>query len=160
MPDDKDEGFGIAEALVSILLFGILAVALVPALILSLQVSANTSTTASASQVAAGRIEAARDASGSCESFREFLASAPTSTVDGRGTPYTVSQSPTEAEADSYLVAPSGGPGDDDLDGVLDSWCVDGTPQVLNFTVSVRSDGDDASDIADVTTLIAVPGLG
>ncbi|WP_291378274.1 type II secretion system protein [Demequina sp.] len=155
-----DAGFGIAEALVAILLFGILAVALVPPIILALQVSARATIIATASQVANERIELARAANGSCSDFHDFLRAPIPTYDDARGVEFTVNQTPSAATASSYVVSPAGGAGDADSDGLLDSFCDGSTVDVISFNVDVVSTAPNNPDAAQATTLIAVPGFG
>ena len=58
--EDRDEGFGIVEVLVSMLILAILSMALLPVLIMGLQQSAKNSTLAAATQLVNDRIRAAQ----------------------------------------------------------------------------------------------------
>lgn len=155
-----DSGFGIAEALVAILLFGILAVALVPPIILALQVSNRATVIATASQVANERIELARASDGSCSEYVDFLRAAVPAYDDARGVPFTVTQTPSAADASAAVVSPVGGSGDADADGVLDSFCDGSKVAIVHFSVDVVSTAPQNPDAADASTLIAVPGFG
>lgn len=154
-----DEGFGIAEALIAILLFGILSVALVPPIILALQVSARSTTIATAASVTNERVELARQSNASCADYLAFLRQPIPGYDDARGVEFTVTQTPSAADANAYVVSPKGGPNDADADGVLDSFCTDGTFHVMHFAVSVVSTAPRNPDSAGASTLIAVPGL-
>jgi len=155
-----DAGFGIAEALVAILLFGILAVALVPPIILALQVSARSTVIATASQVANERIELARASDGSCSEYLDFLRASIPTYQDARGVPFTVTQTPSASDASAAVVSPAGDPGDADADGVLDTFCNGDEVAVVTFSVDVVSTAPQNPDAAEATTLIAVPGFG
>lgn len=147
----RDEGFGIVEALVAILLFGILAVAMVPPIVAAVKVSGAATTIASAGQVAQGRIEEARAASGSCAEIQQFLQSAvPATLTDSRGATYTLVETATAVKADGSTV-----------NAKSDStWCVDGDVQSFTYNVKVTSVAVDNPDVADVSTIVAVPGVG
>ena len=155
-----DSGFGIAEALVAILLFGILAVALVPPIVLALQVSARATIIATASQVVNERIELARASDGSCSEYLDFLRAAIPTYDDARGVPFTVTQTPTASDGSSYVVSPAGGVGDADSDGILDTFCDGASVAVVSFDVNVVSTSPQNPDAAQASTLIAVPGFG
>jgi type II secretory pathway pseudopilin PulG len=153
----KDEGFGIAEALVAILLFGILAVALVPPIILALQVSARATIIATASQVVNERIELARASDGSCSEYLDFVRVAVPVYEDARGVPFSVTQTPSTADGTSAVVSPAGGAGDADSDGILDAFCNGALVDVVPFSVDVVSTAPQNPDEAQASTLIAVP---
>jgi len=155
-----EEGFGIAEALVAILLFGILAVALVPPIIIAIKVSNRATVIASASSVANERIELARNASGSCAALLTFLRSTVPTYQDARGAAFTVTQTPSAATANGYVVSPSGGPGDANGDGVRDSFCQSNPIDTVEFGVEVVSTAPNSNDRASANTIIAVPGFG
>ena len=154
-----DRGMGIAEALIGILLFGIIAVAAVPAIIVSIKISGQTTTVASGSSVANERIELARQADTTCASFVAFLRTAiPTSYSDARGATFTVTQVPSPATAAGYNVTVSG-PGDSNGDGVLDSFCLDTKRNAINFSVDVDGSNIDNPNAAHIDTIIMVPGF-
>ncbi|WP_430866791.1 type IV pilus modification PilV family protein [Demequina aurantiaca] len=158
-----DEGFGLTEALVAILLFGILSLALVPPIILALQTSAKSTVIATASAVASERVDLARQNSGTCAEYVAFLSTAvPTTYEDARGSAFTVTQSPTPAYAAGQKVSPVGGAGDGNADGVADSFCDDGDSHqnAMDFSVDVVSSSLDNPDAASAQTLVAVPGFG
>ncbi|WP_062073072.1 type IV pilus modification PilV family protein [Demequina sediminicola] len=142
----RDEGFGIVEALVAILLFGILAVALVPPIIAALKLSADSTTVASAAQVAQGRVEDARSAAGTCADFVAFLAQPiPSDLTDSRGARYSMTQSAVTSDGTDAVSDPG--------------WCVDSAVTAVTYTVAVTSVDTEVADVADVATVIAVPGL-
>lgn len=89
---DRDEGFGLVEILVSMVIFGLVAVAAVPLFITSLQVSARNASIAHATQMVQEGIETARAAAqtGDCDVITSRLASLPDST-DPRGIPFEMS---------------------------------------------------------------------
>ncbi|MFV0633509.1 type IV pilus modification PilV family protein [Demequina sp.] len=162
-----DAGFGITEALVSILLFGLLAVALVPPLVLALQVSARNTTIATAAEVANDRIEQARAASEDCASMLAFLRlSIPTDYGDARGISFEISQVPSPAQANAFVKSPAGGTEDANADGVLDSFCFDGVVDgaqryaTVPFSVDVTATGQEKPDVAHADTVVAVPQIG
>lgn len=153
-----DEGLGLAEVLISILLFGIIAVAAVPVMIVSVQVSGRTTTVASAASVANERIDLARAATGSCAEFVTFLTTSTGTYTDGRGVVFTISQTPsaaTAAAAQVYAATPDDGDGD----GVLDSFCDNTRRNPIVFTVDVAATGVGTDDVASVSTAISVPGF-
>ena len=152
-----DEGLGLAEVLISILLFGIIAVAAVPAIIVAVQVSGKTTTVASAAGVANERIEIARSQTASCAEFVAFLQASPGTYTDARGVGFTVSQTPSAGTAAASVVVPHSA-GDADGDGVLDAFCDNTTRNAVNFVVDVTAVEIGSSDVANVATIIAVPG--
>ena len=156
----EDEGLGITEVLVAILLFGILSVALVPPIIIAIKVSGRTTVVASASSVANERIELARNASGSCAALVTFLRAAVPTYQDARGVAFTVTQTPSAATAASYVVSPAGGAGDANGDGVRDTFCVSSPIDTVTFGVEVVSTAPNSNDRASAKTIIAVPGFG
>jgi len=156
----RDDGFGIAEALIAILLFGILAVALVPPIVLALQVSSKSTTIASAASVANERIELARQSSTSCVTMLAFMRTAIPTYNDARGVAFTVIQTPSATTAAGYAISPAGGTGDADADGVRDTFCKKTAVTAVSFAVSVTSTSPGHPDAAQAATIIAVPGLG
>lgn len=156
----SDEGLGIAEVLVAILLFGILAVALVPPIILSIQVTAESTTRATASQVVSERIDLARAASGSCAEFLTFLQTAvPTTYEDARGVSFDVVQTPSPSTAAGYVVSGDASL-DADGDGVADAFCNTAERNAVSFGVAVEANSLENSDSASAVTIVAVPGFG
>ncbi|MDE0573043.1 type II secretion system GspH family protein [Demequina sp. B12] len=142
----RDEGLGMVEAIVAILLFGILAVAMVPPILLSLQVTANSTTVASAGQVAQLRVEEARTASRNCAAFADFLVKpVPTTMTDSRGARYTVTET---------IITATGADAKADM-----TWCDDKSAAAVTMNVIVKSDDTHDTDVADVATLISVPGV-
>ncbi|GMA37711.1 hypothetical protein GCM10025876_39150 [Demequina litorisediminis] len=154
MRTTDDDGLGIIEVIVAMLLFGILAVAMVPPILLALQVTAKTTTIASAQEVAQERVEQARVAAALCADFRIFIAGEPADDyTDTRGARYSLTESfqvpgltVAETEADT-------------------SWCKDESDPdaatvLVTYRVEVTSLDTDNPDVADVSTMIAVPGLG
>jgi Tfp pilus assembly protein PilV len=86
-----DEGFGLVEVVVSMMILMILFFALLTVLIRALEVTAANGTKATAAQLATERIELARQTAvtGDCSNVR-LVVEAVDSTVDGRGIPLTV----------------------------------------------------------------------
>lgn len=86
-----DEGFGLVEIMVSMVLLGILLMALIPILINSFRVTSKNTTIATATQLVSARLEDARTASvaGSCANVKAIIET-PKVVSDGRGVPLTV----------------------------------------------------------------------
>lgn len=89
--DHDDEGFGLVEIMVSMMLLGILFVALAPVLIGAAKVTAKNTTISAASRLAAERLEQARAsaATGSCTVLKDTVEHTET-VVDPRGIPLQV----------------------------------------------------------------------
>lgn len=137
-PQRHDEGLGLTEVLIAIVLFGLLAVAAIPALIMGVKIAGQTPSIATAAGVATTQIEVARAHTANCAEFLAFL-DAPISAAyeDARGGTYTVTQT-SSAEV----------------------ICDDAAPvahQILEYTVNVVGDSLDNPQAANVTTKIAVP---
>lgn len=91
---DGDDGVGIVEIMISLLIFAVIMMSLVPFLINTYTTSMKNSTIASATQIVNQQIELARGASSSCTEFSAFAsAGAPTGLTDGRDLPLVVTQS-------------------------------------------------------------------
>lgn len=84
-PDRGEEGFGLIEILISIMLLAILAVSLLPILVQGLRQAASNATLATATQLANDELEHARTWTACSE-----LASGSTSTTDARGVELTI----------------------------------------------------------------------
>lgn len=91
MGEHDDAGFGLVEIMVSMVIFGLVAVAAVPLFISSVQVSARNASIAHASQLVNQGLEVARSAAvtGSCDVITQRLDAIPDST-DARGIPFEV----------------------------------------------------------------------
>lgn len=87
----RDEGFGLTEVVISMLIVVILFLALLAVLIQALRVTAGNGTKATAAQLATERIEKAREAAvtGDCANVKAIV-QAVTNTTDGRGVPLKV----------------------------------------------------------------------
>lgn len=90
----RDDGLGLTEVIISMVIIMILMMALLSVIIQALRVSVANGTRASAAQFATERIEMARQAavSGDCANIKTII-QAVTDVEDGRGTPMTVSGS-------------------------------------------------------------------
>lgn len=142
-----DDGLGLVEAIVAIVLFGLLAMAMVPPMILAMQISAKTTTTATAAQVAQGQIESAREAASDCAAFIAAIPSGPyVRAADARGIEYQVKVTAT---------APDGDPARDDA-----TWCSNDSRAAVTYRVEVTALNAEEPDAANVTTIISVPGIG
>jgi len=88
----RDDGIGLNEVMVALLLLAILLMAMVAILIAALNVITRNATRATATELATQRIEEARvtAVSGDCAVLRA-VAEATTNLQDGRGIPLTVS---------------------------------------------------------------------
>ena len=86
-----DEGFGMVEVVVSMLMIALLAIAVLPILIQGLRVSATNSTIATATQILNDKLEAARSIAPQCSLVYSTLNGTETSTVvDPRGVSFRV----------------------------------------------------------------------
>lgn len=81
----NDEGFGLIEILISVMLLAVLAVALLPILVQGLRQAASNATLATATQLANDELEHARTWTTCSE-----LVSGSTSTTDARGVDLTI----------------------------------------------------------------------
>ena len=132
----KDDGIGIVEIMVSLLIFAVIMMSLVPFLINTYKTSMNNSTIASATQIVNQQIERARGSSGSCAEFSAFAsAGAPSGAVDGRDLPLHVSQALPDLSA-----------------------CA--TKPLQSMSVVVREGSATGRVLATSTVLIAVPRAG
>lgn len=84
----QDEGFGIVEVLVSMLLLGLLAVAFLPLLIGSMRTTVVNSTTATVTQLVNQQMELARGAAATCAEITAFGNEVLTAVIDSRGVSY------------------------------------------------------------------------
>jgi type II secretory pathway pseudopilin PulG len=71
-----EEGFGILEVVVSLLLLSLLAIGFIPLLMQSLRVSVSTSTLATATQLVAQQLEELRALDSRCRSLQVYAAKA------------------------------------------------------------------------------------
>lgn len=100
MSDEPDAGFGLVEILVSMVIFGVVAVAAVPLFISSMKVTARNASIAHASQLVHGALEVARSAAvtGDCDVLVQRLDDLPDST-DARGVHFTLHTEVTDCTA-------------------------------------------------------------
>ena len=102
----RERGFGVIEIVVSMLLLGLIAVAFLPLLIKSLQVSVANATTATASQLVSGHMEQARAAGDTCSAITAYSNSTLPEVVDSRGVRYqakrTIDPDPCPATVAAY----------------------------------------------------------
>ena len=102
----SERGFGVVEVVVSMLLLGLIAVAFLPLLIKSLQVSVANATTATASQLVSGHMEQARAAGDTCSAITAYAGSTLPQVVDSRGVRYqttrTIEPDPCPATVAAY----------------------------------------------------------
>ncbi|TFD15304.1 hypothetical protein E3T26_07340 [Cryobacterium sp. TMT1-21] len=85
---EGERGFGVIEIVVSMLLLSLLAIAFLPLLIKSLQVSVANATTATASQLVSKHMEQARAAGDTCSAITAFVGSTLPEVTDSRGMRY------------------------------------------------------------------------
>lgn len=132
-----DDGFGVVEIIVSMMLLALLLLALAPVLIQSLRVSARTATIGYASQVVHEQIQAARTASASCDDFKNFLDEPGRldPVFDARGVEIHLDRVP----ADSSGMSP----------------CPGGGVQLVEVTATSAITGET---LAEAKNAIAVPG--
>ncbi|MDN4482053.1 type IV pilus modification PilV family protein [Demequina lignilytica] len=135
-----DEGFGLTEVMVAMLLLVIIMMAMITAVVLALQVTARNGTTATAAEAVQQRIELVRSAAvaGDCDVIE--LAALPASTVtDGRGVDIAVNATLVKkGTSDACQRAASAA----DRDPV----------QVLTLTVTADSAAPDANNPVVTTT--------
>ncbi|MDN4473354.1 hypothetical protein [Demequina zhanjiangensis] len=130
-----DEGFGLTEVMISMLLLLIIMMAMISAVISALQITANNGTNSTAAEAVQQRIEDVRAASvaGDCDVLEG--AALPTTTVsDGRGVLITVSGS----LASPCVRASASGERD--------------PVQVMRLTVTANSSAPEASNPVVTTT--------
>ncbi|WP_203654897.1 type IV pilus modification PilV family protein [Demequina activiva] len=87
----KDDGFGLTEIMVSMLLLAIVMMAILSLLITAITAVGESSTRASATELATQRMEVARAkaATGDCDNVRDAVEATET-VVDGRGVPLEI----------------------------------------------------------------------
>lgn len=91
----NDDGFGIVEIIVSLMLLTLLLVALAPVLIQGLRASARAATIAFATQAVNERLQTARAAAQTCADFQDFIDNdLPLALFDARGVEITLTQVP------------------------------------------------------------------
>jgi prepilin-type N-terminal cleavage/methylation domain-containing protein len=81
-----DDGLGLIEIVVALMILGILAISFLPILIQGLQTSVTNATRASAGQIAQQQIEIARAGGEDCSDLATLAATEVSSVTDGRGT--------------------------------------------------------------------------
>lgn len=96
----SEDGFGLVEVMISMVIFGVIAAASIPLFITSIQVSARNSSIAHATQMVHEGLEVARAAAqtGDCNVIATRLAALPDST-DPRGIPFDVQGSMANCDA-------------------------------------------------------------
>lgn len=75
-----ERGFGLVEIIVSMLLFGLLAMSFLPLLVMAVKASANNARIATASQLAGQQLEQVRAAGDDCASIEALDGAQPTTT--------------------------------------------------------------------------------
>lgn len=102
-----DEGFGLVEIVVAMLVLAALALLLLPLLVQGLQLTARNSTIASGVQQVNDVLQRAQDLSPDCEAITDELSGDPVSYIDGREVEIvittTVGACPTEPD-DALVV--------------------------------------------------------
>lgn len=85
-PDQRDSGFGLAEAIVAMMIIAILSIAFLPVLITGLKTSTANTTRAIAIQVLAQELEQLRNSGSSCTAVKTFMAATPAPIANQQGT--------------------------------------------------------------------------
>lgn len=129
-----DDGFGVVEIIVSMMLLALLLVSLAPVLIQGLRASARTATIAFATQVVNERTQLARAASASCADFEAFVNLPAPTVFDARGVEVVITQDPVPG---TPLTCPGAG------------------VQMFGVTATSAITGET---LAEAKTAIAVPG--
>lgn len=80
-----DDGFGIVEVLVAMLMLALLAVAFLPVLISGLRLTASNSTITTAAQMVSEQLNLARSQTATCSALTAFQSSAAPAVTDGAG---------------------------------------------------------------------------
>lgn len=100
-----DDGVGLVEILVAMLLFAVIMVGFVPVFVASLSSTARSASVTSASRIANQQLENARAAPGAtCEAFVASMASASTTASDGRGAMTVTHHLPTCAKGATTVL--------------------------------------------------------
>lgn len=111
MKSTDDEGLGLVEIVVAMLVLAALAIAILPLLVQGLQLSARNATLASGLQQVNDRLQAAQDLSPNCSAIRGLYASGPETYTDGRNVVIrittTVGACPTTASDPLYVKVTS-----------------------------------------------------
>ncbi|OIQ85507.1 hypothetical protein GALL_326520 [mine drainage metagenome] len=102
--EGDDEGIGLVEIVVSMLIFGIVMITAVPLFVGAIKSAARSAQLASASQIASQQLERARSAATSCAAYKSFLATSPAPLPDARGTIFTIVQT-----SSASVTCPVGG---------------------------------------------------
>lgn len=106
MRTTRDEGFGLVEVLVAMLLLMIIMMAMIGVVVTSLSVTAGNATRATALEAIQQRLEQARAASvtGYCEAIEDVVTAEET-VVDGRGLPIVIQGEMSECVASGVTGA-------------------------------------------------------
>lgn len=130
--EDREAGISLIEVIVAFVVFALIAAALIPALILSVQNATRNAAIATAAQLANERIEEIRGASNSrtCGELHDEVVSQYRYFTDDRGTRYRVDSTMADPSAD-----PSAGV------GILGSDCDADFVQVTIIVNTVKDDG-------------------
>ncbi|TFD59860.1 hypothetical protein E3T39_09240 [Cryobacterium suzukii] len=129
-PSDVEDGFGMIEIVVSMLLLSLLAIAFLPMLVTSLRVSVSNSTVTSATQLVAAQMETIRSLGSVCGPLSDYAA--------GTQTGFDPSDPALQARFDTIVC-----PGPD--------------PVTVQVRVYV-TDGPSGDVLADAVTSIFVAG--
>lgn len=86
--DDRENGFGLIEIVVSMFLLGLLAIAFLPLLVTSMQTTVRNATIATATQLVDQQMEQARSLGAAGGATCSALAAMPSETTDDRGIRY------------------------------------------------------------------------
>lgn len=87
--NDTEDGLGLVEIIVAMFLLALVAVAFLPLLINSLQLSIRNATVATATQILNAELDALVATPGTCAAVTAFGAATLSSTTDRRGVEYT-----------------------------------------------------------------------
>jgi len=129
----SDDGFGLIEIVISMLILAVLAVSLLPLLIQGVRTASSNASQATAGRLVHDRIEQAR-ASETCAAVAS-LAGTITLPADERGDIFIVTGSTPAACPTSY-------------------------PAVVSLSISVADSSAPAKPVASATTLVLVTGAG
>ncbi|MFO7689989.1 MAG: prepilin-type N-terminal cleavage/methylation domain-containing protein [Cryobacterium sp.] len=141
-PDGRQQGFGMIEIVVSMFLLALLAIAFLPLLVQSLQVSVQNARLATATQLASSQIDAVRSAGGTCTGIAASAVLPPV--VDERGG--TLVSARTLEWFDS--------------NGDAVTRCPDTFPATVRVSAVVASAAEPAVNLATVVTIVYVKSAG
>jgi len=141
--EQEEQGFGLVEIIVAMMLFGIIMVSAAPVLVSSISASAKSLAIANATQFANEQIGRARGSQGSCDSFQSFINQPPPHAYDGRGGEFALT------------IVPSHWTDDD-----VTACAVPGAEKSYPYTVKVARTSDPTTVLVETTTMLAVPGVG